>query len=151
MPLLEVTYPAGRLAPEAKATLVADLSACLMRWEGAPDTEFFRHATWCHVHETPGADLAQAGAPADPAHFLVRATVPEGALSPRRKAGLVEEVTTIVLTAEGADTADPAQRMRVWVLITDLTEGNWGAGGTIIPFAQLREAAAAARAQQGAS
>jgi phenylpyruvate tautomerase PptA (4-oxalocrotonate tautomerase family) len=36
--------------------------------------------------------------------------------------------------------------MRVWVLMHDVPEGHWGAGGQVIRFEQLRQAAAAQRA-----
>jgi hypothetical protein len=41
MPMLELTYSEGALERHARATLVEQLTGALMRWEGAPDTEFF--------------------------------------------------------------------------------------------------------------
>jgi hypothetical protein len=35
----------------------------------------------------------------------------------------------------------------VWVLCREIDEGSWGAGGQVIRFQQLREAAAAERAK----
>ena len=73
---------------------------------------------------------------------MVEVTVPDGALSDRRKAGLVEEVTGDVLEATGW--GDEAA-LRVWVLIREVPDGNWGAGKQIIRFEQLRDAAKAER------
>ena len=42
MPMMELTIPEGALSDDAKAKLPGDMAACLLRWEGAPDTEFFR-------------------------------------------------------------------------------------------------------------
>lgn len=35
--------------------------------------------------------------------------------------------------------------LRVWVLIREVPDGNWGAAGQVIRFAELRELAAAER------
>jgi phenylpyruvate tautomerase PptA (4-oxalocrotonate tautomerase family) len=68
--------------------------------------------------------------------------VPVGALSDRRKAGLVQEATALVLEAAGLGEADA---LRVWVLIHEQPEGTWGAGGQIVKFADLKAAAQAAK------
>ena len=69
--------------------------------------------------------------------------MPEGALSERRKAGLVGDVTAEVSAAAGLD---PSDALRVWVLMHEQPEGTWGAGGAVIRFADLRAAAAGAKA-----
>jgi phenylpyruvate tautomerase PptA (4-oxalocrotonate tautomerase family) len=66
MPMLELTYPEGALQPDARALLVEQLTAALMRWEGGPDTAFLRQATWALIHERPAWAINRAGAPADP-------------------------------------------------------------------------------------
>lgn len=60
--------------------------------------------------------------------------MPQGALSGRRKAGLVEDATDTVLAAAGL-TADDAPR--VWVLVHEQPDGTWGAGGSVIRYAGL--------------
>ncbi len=37
--------------------------------------------------------------------------------------------------------------MRIWILCKEIAEGSWGAGGNVIRFEQLREAAKAQRAE----
>jgi phenylpyruvate tautomerase PptA (4-oxalocrotonate tautomerase family) len=143
MPMLELTYSEGALEPDARATLVEQLTGALMRWEGAPDTEFFRQATWALIHERPGWAVNRAGAPADPPIFVLSVTVPGGAMSDRRKAGLIEEATKLILDAEGGD----GDEQCVWVHIHEIPDGNWGAAGQVIQFAQLREAARQAATQ----
>jgi len=141
MPMLELTYPEGALEPDVRASLVDDLGRTLVRWEGAPDTEFFRQATWVYLDERPAWAINRAGVPAEPPVFRLAVTVPSGALSERRKAGLVEEVTKLILDAEGSD----GDTQRVWVQIHEIPDGNWGALGQIIRFEQLREASKAER------
>jgi phenylpyruvate tautomerase PptA (4-oxalocrotonate tautomerase family) len=116
-----------------------------MRWEGAPDTDFFRQATWGYLNEQPSWAVNRAGTPATPATFRLAVTVPAGAMSDRRKQGLVEEATKLILEADNGD-HDP---MRVWIHIHEIPDGNWGAAGKVIMFAQLREAAKQAQVTAG--
>ena len=142
MPKLDLTFPAGALSDATKRELPTQLAAALLRWEGAPDTEFFRAITWAHVHELPAEAVFTADGQAELSHFVVDVTVPQGALSDRRKGGLVEETSKLVRQAAGLADEDG---VRVWVLIHEVPEGNWGAAGQIVRFEQLRAAAKAER------
>jgi phenylpyruvate tautomerase PptA (4-oxalocrotonate tautomerase family) len=148
MPLIEVTYPAGTFSSQARTELVDELTTAMLHAERAPDTEFFRTITWVDLHELPAEHMYAAGRPVSEPRFRVQATVPQGALSERRKAELVEEVTKRVLAAAGLSHADA---LRVWVLINEVPEGHWGAAGNVIRFEQLRQMAAVEREQPGAA
>ena len=133
MPMIELTAPAGSLTDAGRKSVQRDLAALLLKWEGAPDNEFFRSVAWTYLHELPAG--AQTTAEDDAPRFRVDVRVPAGALSDRRKAGLVQEATALVLEAAGLGEADA---MRVWVLIHEQAEGTWGAGGQIVKFAELK-------------
>jgi phenylpyruvate tautomerase PptA (4-oxalocrotonate tautomerase family) len=145
MPKLDLTIPADALSEDAQGELARQLGGTLLHWEGAPDTDFFRSITWAHVHALPAQSIQTPDGVADP-HAVVEITVPSGALSERRKAGLVEDVTKVVLEATkwGAEAG-----VRVWTLIHEVPDGNWGAGGQVVRFEQLRQAAKAEREQEG--
>jgi phenylpyruvate tautomerase PptA (4-oxalocrotonate tautomerase family) len=132
MPMIRLTVPADSLTAEGRKTVQRDLAAVLLRWEGAPDTAFFRAQAWSYLVELP--DGAQTTAEDDAPRFLVDVTVPEGALSERRKAGLVQDATRTVLEAAGLSQDDA---LRVWVLVHEQPEGTWGAGGSVIRYADL--------------
>lgn len=140
MPMVQLTMPAGVLGPDARATLRQTLAATLLRWEGAPDTAFFRAQAWSRIEETAVGAFGALGD--DAPRFRVDVTVPEGALSERRKAGLVKELTAQVLTAADLDSTEA---LRVWVLVNEQPEGTWGAGGAVVKFAELKAAAQAER------
>jgi 4-oxalocrotonate tautomerase family enzyme len=148
MPRVELTYPAGALSEDARRELPAQLAQSMLRWEGAPDNDFFRSISWTHVHELPDGAMHTADGPAGQSQFVVDVTVPQGGLSERRKGGLVEEFTKLVKEAAGLSDADS---VRVWVLIHEVPDGNWGAAGQVIRFEQLKEAAKAAREEAGAT
>lgn len=132
MPMIRLTAPAGALTERGRQSVQRDLAAVLLRWEGAPDTAFFRAQAWSYLTELP--EGAQTTAEDDAPRFLVEVTVPQGALSERRKAGLVEEATKAVLSAAGLG---PDDALRVWVLVHEQPEGTWGAGGSVIRYADL--------------
>jgi phenylpyruvate tautomerase PptA (4-oxalocrotonate tautomerase family) len=132
MPQIQLTVPTGTLTNDGRATVQKTLADVLLKWEGAPDNEFFRAQAWSYLHELPGG--AQVTAGDDEPRFRVDVTVPAGALDERRKSGLVEEVTQVVLAA--AD-LDAGEALRVWVLVNEQPDGTWGAGGQIFRYADL--------------
>jgi phenylpyruvate tautomerase PptA (4-oxalocrotonate tautomerase family) len=148
MPKIDLTHSAGALSPEAKAELPGKLAATLLKWEKAPDTEFFRSISWTHVHELAADATHDANGAEAPAHFVLDVTTPQGALSDRRRAELAKEMTEQVLEAAGLG---PDDGIRVWVLMHEVAEGSWAAGGGIVRFEQLREAAKAQREYTPAS
>jgi phenylpyruvate tautomerase PptA (4-oxalocrotonate tautomerase family) len=132
MPQIQVTVPAGALTDDGRTTIQGDLARTLLKWEGAPDNEFFRAQAWAYLHELPAG--AQITAEDTEPRFRVDVTVPAGALDDKRKAGLVEEVTGLVLAAAGLE---EDQALRVWVLVHEQADGTWGAGGQIFRYADL--------------
>lgn len=139
MPKIDLTYSAGALSPEAKAELPGKLAATLLKWEKAPDTEFFRSISWTHVHELAPDSTHDANGPDAPPHFVLDVTTPQGALSDRRRAEMTKEMTEQVLEAAGLSAEEDG--IRVWILMHEVAEGSWGAAGGIVRFEQLREAA----------
>jgi phenylpyruvate tautomerase PptA (4-oxalocrotonate tautomerase family) len=145
MPRLDLTITADTLTEERKPELIRELGAALLHWEGAPDTDFFRSITWTHLHELPAEAIQTPDGVAEP-HAILDITVPAGALSERRKAGIVEDATKLILDAAGWGAE---AGVRVWVLIHDVPDGNWGAAGQVVRFEQLRDAAKAEREREG--
>ena len=147
MPMLELTYPKGSLTPEAREELLEALATNMLAAEKAPDTEFFRSITWVYANEIDAEQLAVGGRPGGEPRFRVQVTVPEGALSDRRKGILVDSFNQAVLKATGLP---ESEGLRVWTIINEVTDGNWGAAGQQIRYQQLVELAAGEREQEGA-
>jgi 4-oxalocrotonate tautomerase family enzyme len=148
MPLIDLTYPAGTFTDESRTALVDELTTVLLRAERAPDTAFFRSIAWVHVHELPDGCVLSAGRPVAEPTFRVQVTIPEGALSDRRKQEFVSEATRVVSEAAGLDAEDG---LRVWVLIHEVPDGNWGAGGQIVRYADLVRFASDERERPGSA
>ena len=140
MPMIQLTAPSGALPHDARERLQHDLATTLLKWEGAPDTAFFRAQAWAYLIELP--EGAQTTAEDALPRFRIDVTVPDGALSDRRREGLIKDVTGMVLDAAGLTEADA---LRVWVLIREQPEGTWGAGGAVVRFSELAALAASQR------
>jgi phenylpyruvate tautomerase PptA (4-oxalocrotonate tautomerase family) len=147
VPMLELTYPKGGIAPDAREELLQELATKMLEAEKAPDTEFFRSITWVYANEIEPEMLAVGGRPGGEPRFRVQVTVPEGALSDRRKGILVDSFNQAILRAAGLD---ESEGIRVWTLIREVPDGNWGAAGQQVRYKQLVEAAAAERDKAGA-
>jgi phenylpyruvate tautomerase PptA (4-oxalocrotonate tautomerase family) len=148
VPLIELFVPEGALEPEARDRLVEELTTTLLRWEGAPVNDVSRAISWGYVHEVPAGHQYVGGRPLDGGEprYRLKITVPEGALDDRRKAGLVEDATRLVLAAEGGPD-DEAAAFRVWVTIREVADGNWGAAGRIFRLRDIAQAVGARSAQ----
>ena len=148
MPMIEVTYPKGAIAPDARERLLDELATKLLAAEGAPDTEFFRSITWVYANEIDPEALAVGGHPGGEPRYRVTITVPEGALSDRRKGILVDSIHQAVTAATGLGEEDG---LRVWTIISEVPEGNWGAAGQQVKFSQLVDYANAEREEAPAT
>jgi 4-oxalocrotonate tautomerase family enzyme len=148
MPLIDLTYPAGTFTPDGRTALADELSKVLRRAERAPETAFFQNITWVNVHELPEGTFLAAGRPLTEPAFRIQVTVPQGALSERRKAELVSEATRVVKDATGMSDADA---LRIWVLVNEVPSGNWGAGGQVVTIEDLKGFAAREREQAEAN
>jgi phenylpyruvate tautomerase PptA (4-oxalocrotonate tautomerase family) len=142
MPMIDFTYPRGALSAEGRERLLEELATRLLKAERAPDTEFFRSITWVYANEINPDAIAVGGRPGGEPRFRVQVTVPEGALSDRRKGELVDAVNSAVLEAAGLSEGDG---LRVWTIIRDVADGNWGAAGQQVRYKQLVEMAKAER------
>ena len=134
MPMIDVTARTGTFTPAQQERLIADLTAAVLRWEKAPDTDQFRANTAGFVHELPPAAIATAAG----GHDVVRVEVltPPGVLDQDQRAGIVAELTTIVATVAG----DTGQAARTWVLLRESADGGWGIAGRAFSVADLRAA-----------
>ena len=127
MPMIDLTLPPNTLDDATTVQLVDDLLRTLLRWEHAPDNERSRSLAWAFTHR---ADVDVASSPSGLPHYRVEVTTPQGALDDERRAGLVADVTELVLRADGSQPTE-SNAFRVWVLLHEIKEGSWGAAGRI--------------------
>lgn len=139
MPIMDVRLPAGRLDKTAKAALAQRLTEVLIRMEGGADTHGGRAFAWVLFTEVAEDDWWVGGSTggefvAPPGKFLVHVTIPEGYMSQPHKAEVQRWVTDAILAATGAPAA---AGQSILVVIDEVTEGNWAAGGRTIGMASI--------------
>ncbi len=145
MPTIVITYPQGAIPAQQQQPLLAAATAALVRWEGLRDLADPQGGAtvWTYLHPVADGLHAVNGAivGAGPqARFLVEVTVPTGIVTGDRKAGLIAELTRAVLTAADA-ASDPRQAARVYCLIHEVADGNWGYAGQSVPLRAMLAAA----------
>jgi phenylpyruvate tautomerase PptA (4-oxalocrotonate tautomerase family) len=131
MPMIDLTLPRGTLSDGVRVELMETLTRTLLKWEGAkPGNKAAESIAWTFLHEP--SLVTVAGHAAQQPRYRVVVGVPQATLDDEAKAGLVAEVTEQVLRAEknGQDPA-PEDSSRVWVIVNEITDGNWGGAGQI--------------------
>lgn len=143
MPLIHVNVPEGALDQERKSRLVDRLTREVLKVEGAPETAAGLEIAWLFLNEVTAGAWAIAGTSqgvADGIRYLVQVTVPKGSLNDDRKKLMVETVTRVIADVEGVPTVELSPQ-RVWCMINEVPDGNWGAGGHIFRFVDIARAA----------
>ena len=135
MPMIDLTYPEGSLEPAARAEAVEQLTAALLRHEGALDNEQTRAMSWAVLHEVPADALHIGGTPAERPVYRLFVTVPAGTLlqgpgpvGMASRTNLVREATEILLRAEGTEYSD-VDAGRVYCVVREVSDGYWGGMG----------------------
>lgn len=143
MPMIDLTLPRGSLSDEAKEKLMGELSATLLKWEGAkPGNEAAESIAWTFLHEPELVTVAHK--PATGPRYRVVIGVPEGTLGGEEKEGVVAEVTEQVVAAQSGDKkASPEDSALVWVIINEIPDGHWGGAGRIFRLADIMSFAGA--------
>jgi phenylpyruvate tautomerase PptA (4-oxalocrotonate tautomerase family) len=136
MPVVRVTYPRGALTPAQKRQIAASLTDIVLDAEVDTITDAGKLVTVIHFVEAAADDWSVAGelrsaASTRPDHFIVDVVVLEGLLDASRKTAVHERVTGAFREAFG-EGGDPLLPFRVWVLVHDVGEGSWGAGGRTV-------------------
>src|SRR5450631_564115 len=137
MPFVEVFAPRGSLTDKQRAYITDTLVAEVMLAEGAPDTEAARSISWLLLHEVDTWVVGGRGVDgSEPARFVVRVAVPSGSLDDAKRADMVDRITRVLAEADD----DPQRFSRdpvAWVHINEIPEGNWGALGRVVGFADI--------------
>lgn len=137
MPLIDLTFVRGSITEQGLHRLTDELVTALLRAEGAPDTRFMRENTLVYLHDIEATALSIGGrGPGEP-RFRVDVTVFAGALDRERTEQLTADVHAAVCAAAGIEPQGP-KAFRVWILIHQIPEGNWGGGGKVIYYQQVK-------------
>ena len=152
MPIMQVHHAAGSLDRDAKADLARRLTDVLVRMEGGANTHGGRAFAWVLFHEMPAGDWWVGGAADDgfvspPGRFLVHVTIPEGYMNAAHKDEVHAWVNESILAATRAPEAEDAGAS-ILVVIDEVTEGNWSAGGRPISLERIADSVGLSKASE---
>jgi phenylpyruvate tautomerase PptA (4-oxalocrotonate tautomerase family) len=129
---MDITLPQGTFTPTQKASIAHDLSHSLVKWEGREGNARSLGGTWVFFNEVSAENYAVGGVlQTETVRYRIFVTVPQGALTDEAKNGLTADVTRILLEAEGAP-VDFANSARIYCLMNEVPDGNWGMLGRIL-------------------
>jgi phenylpyruvate tautomerase PptA (4-oxalocrotonate tautomerase family) len=143
MPVLQIYYPQGALQGERKPALAQRLTDVLLAMEGGAKTQGGRAFATVLFTEVPTSDWWVGGHTdatfvAPPGKFLVRVSVPEGYMSQTHKTEVHVAVNAAIVAIAGKP-VDSGHGANVLVIIDEVPEGNWGAGGQTISLAMIAD------------
>ena len=125
-----IIHPEGAFTADAKKSLLENLSATCLRWEGIEVTEVTQSIAWVYLDERPRASIAVGGHPLTQNVYRVNVSVMVGFMDYERIEGMVKEVTDAILAADGTEGTGAA---RVFVIINEVPSGTWGVDGKVWP------------------
>jgi phenylpyruvate tautomerase PptA (4-oxalocrotonate tautomerase family) len=145
MPFIRVNCPKGALTAEQKAELAPRLVQALIRQEIDPVTEIGTAATGCFFNELDEKNCFPGGVPLsdhpDNMFWTVEAIVAASYFSQPRRDEMQRDVAAAFVDVLGDDGSvlerggiriSPAYLMRLQVVVVEIAEGSWGAGGQTV-------------------
>jgi phenylpyruvate tautomerase PptA (4-oxalocrotonate tautomerase family) len=145
MPLIRVNCPKGALTAEQKAELAPRLVHALIRQEIDPITDIGTAATGFFFNEVDVENCFPGGVPLtehpEKMFWTVEAFVAASYFSQERRDEMQKEIAAAFVDILGDDgtvmqrediTISPSYLMRLHVVVIEIPEGSWGAGGQTI-------------------
>lgn len=149
MPIMNVRYSAGDLDDASKAKLAKSLTEVMIKMEGGANTRGGRAFAWVLFEEFAQGDWWAGGETGNgyispPGRFLIHVSIPEGYMSAPHKGEVQSWVTDAILHATGAACENAGQSIQV--IIDDIPEGNWAAGGHAISLMNIADSVGLSKA-----
>ena len=158
MPYIRVNCPKGALTLEQKARLAPRIVHALIRQEIDPVTDIGTAATGFFFNELEVDNCFPGGVPLtqhpEKVFWTVECFVAESYFSQPRRDAMQKEIAEIFVDVLGDDGTlmqrediriSPSYLMRLHVVIVNIPEGSWGAGGRTIETEQISKLIGATR------
>jgi len=133
MPMIDVYAPEGVF--EDKHTLARRLAAAVMTVEQVPEIAMFRQNTAAFIHELSVDAISNVDGGSD--YVRVQVLTNAGGLDRAKQIAVVARLTELIAGAPG----NPPPPERIWVLLSEATDGGWGLWGHAHTNAELVAAA----------
>lgn len=135
MPLMFLSYPEGTFTTDALNSLVDQITSDGIECEKLPLTDYVRSTTWVYAREYPKSHVFHGGKAGGESVISLEVNVIAGGYSAATKTELVKRVTDAI---EKHGRLPKGQPRRVYVVIREVAEANWGFDGQMIDLEVLR-------------
>ena len=130
-----LSYPAGTFKPDALDKLADEITRAGEKYERLPLTEFVLSTTWVYAREYPKEQVYHGGKPGGANFISLDINVLQGGFNATTKRQLIKSVTDSIEKHGNLPNGEPR---RVYVLIREVAEANWGFDGGLIDLEALR-------------
>lgn len=142
MPIIQLHHPADALDADLKRALARRLTDVLLHMEGDGGTSGGRGFATVIFQPVATGDWWVGGSDDDtyvtaPGRFLAHVTIPEGYMNQIHKTEVHRDVTLAIADTVAPGASDPATSIQV--IIDEVPEGNWGAGGRTISLDHIAD------------
>lgn len=138
MPLIVLYLPEQCFNPQQKQQFAQQATQNLLKLEGMEQQPKAQNLSWVQFSEFGKEDFFLAGHQVEKPHYRIDIKVFQGTLNNERKALLTEQLTKLVLDIEGTN-FNLLNAARVWVMINEIPDGNWGGAGKIYRIKDLMQ------------
>ncbi|KAK5700664.1 hypothetical protein LTR97_005181 [Elasticomyces elasticus] len=140
MPLIHLHYPKGTFTPDALTATATQFTRDGEGLEKIPLSEWAMSTTFIYAHEHAPELVLHGGKPGGNRVVSVEINVIQGGYSATTKTELIKRVTDTI--GKYGDLPKEGPR-RVYVVIREVAEANWGFDGQNINLEVLRDPASA--------
>ncbi|KAK5734239.1 hypothetical protein LTR17_009070 [Elasticomyces elasticus] len=140
MPLIHLHYPKGTFTPDVLTAIATQFTRDGEGLEKIPLSEWAMSTTFIYAHEYAPELVFHGGKPGGNKVISVEINVIQGGYSATTKTELIKRVTDTI--GKYGDLPKEGPR-RVYVIIREVAEANWGFDGQIINLEVLRDPASA--------
>lgn len=137
-----LNYPQGTFTPEALDRLANQITRDGEELEGLPLTDYVLSTTWVYAREYAKERIYHGGKPGGNNFIALEINVIRGGYSASTKRELIKRVTNAIEEYGNLPKGEPR---RVYVIIREVEESNWGFDGQPIDLEALRNPPADAK------
>lgn len=135
MPLMFLRYTEGTFTEESRGQAVSELTRLGVHLEHLPLTEYVLSTTWVYTQEYPKKTVYNGGNPVKNNFIALEINVIQGGYSASTKRALIAAATEALEKFGNLAKDEPR---RVYVLVREVAESNWGFDGNLIDLEELR-------------
>ena len=136
MPCIFLHYTEGTFEKDALDKLVAKITRCTAKLEKLPLTDFILSTTWVYCREYPKDMVYHGGKSGGNNIITLEVNVIQGGYSNSPKTELIKSATDAIEEHGNLPQGEPR---RVYVVIREVEESNWGFDGQPIDLEMLRD------------